>query len=73
MGGIGRILMIEREGREGHFDEQKKVVGQSTTEYSYVLNRVVLCWRLNFNSFCTLLPMTFMFHRGYDCVKICLD
>ena len=33
----------------------------------------MLCWRLNFNSFCTPLPMTFMFHRGYDCVKICLD
>ena len=34
----------------------------------------MLCWRLNFNSFCTPLPVTFMSHRGYDlCVKICLD
>ena len=34
----------------------------------------MLCERLNFNLFCTPLPVTFMSHRGYDeCVKICLD
>ena len=36
----------------------------------------MLCWRLNFNSFCAPLPMTFISHRAYDVkkgVKICLE
>ena len=74
MGGIGKIF--DREGgfiEKGTLISRKMVVGQFITEYSLVLNSVVLCWRLNFNSFCTPLPMTLMFHQGYDCLKICLD
>ena len=66
---MGRIFDREAQGLKEKgtlLAKQKQVVSLPLNIILQVLNRVVLCWRFNFNSFCTPLPVTFMSHRAYD-------
>ena len=56
---------MEREALIGNgtLISKTKVDGQCATKCLLVLRRVVLCWRLSFNLFCTPLPVIFMSHK----------